>query len=135
MGLVRSRTQHEAARRWIDPLAIRCRGPEQRVSTLSGGNQQKVALARLLNQDVDLLLLDEPTRGIDVESKVALYRLIDELAARGRAVLIVSSYIPELLGCCDRIAVMSRGRLGVSKAVNDWDERSILAEAAGVGAQ
>ena len=90
---------------------------------LSGGNQQKVAIARLLHHDVDVLVLDEPTRGIDVGSKAQIYRLIDELVAvprRGgrapKAVLMVSSYLPELLGLCDRIAVMRRGRLGSRRA-------------------
>ncbi len=68
------------------------------MSDLSGGNQQKIAVARLLHHDVDVFLLDEPTRGIDVGSKAEIYRLIDELACRGKAILMVSSYLPELLG-------------------------------------
>ena len=88
---------------------VKCQGPAQAVGELSGGNQQKVALARLLHQEADVLLLDEPTRGIDVGSKAEIYRLIGELAARGKAVVVVSSYLPELFGVCDRLAVMSRG--------------------------
>ena len=87
----------------------RRRGPAQAVGELSGGNQQKVAIARLLHQQADVLLLDEPTRGIDVGSKAEIYRLIGELAAEGKAILVVSSYLPELFGICDRIAVMTRG--------------------------
>src|SRR5207237_7270541 len=102
----------------------------QRVADLSGGNQQKVALARLLHHDVDVLLLDEPTRGIDVASKAQIYRLIGELAARGKAVLMVSSYTPELLGICDRIAVMYRGRLGPARPASEWTEHAIIAAAA-----
>ena len=104
---------------------------------LSGGNQQKVALARLLHHDVDVLLLDEPTRGIDVASKAEIYRLIDNLVSRaGRpcAVLVVSSYLPELLGVCDRIAVMARGRLGPARPVAEWTEQALLMEASGMGA-
>jgi ribose transport system ATP-binding protein len=106
---------------------------------LSGGNQQKVALARLLHADVDVLLLDEPTRGIDVGAKAGIYRLIDELArgegARApRGVLIVSSYLPELLGICDRIAVMRRGRLGPARPVGEVDEHRIMREATGAEA-
>ena len=92
-------------------LGVKASGPSQAVGTLSGGNQQKVALARLLHQDADVFLLDEPTRGIDVGSKAEIYRLIGEQAAAGKAVLMVSSYLPELMGLCDRIAVMSRGDL------------------------
>jgi ribose transport system ATP-binding protein len=118
-----------AALRWIEKLGVKCRGPEQRVRALSGGNQQKVALARLLEQDVDVLLLDEPTRGIDVGSRADIYRLIDELAARGKAVLMVSSYMPELLGICDRVAVMVKGKLGAARPVSELSEHALLLEA------
>ncbi len=128
--------QSEATRGWIERLGIRCLGPAQRTSDLSGGNQQKVALARLLQHDVDVLLLDEPTRGIDVGAKATIYRLIDDLAAGAnghapKAVLMVSSYLPELLGVCDRIAVMCRGRLGPARPVADVDEHSLMREATG----
>ncbi len=133
-GLVLPARQEAAARRWIERLGIRCRGPRQRVAELSGGNQQKVAVARLLHHDVDVLLLDEPTRGIDVASKAQLYHLIDELAAKRRkAVLMVSSYLPELLGVCDRIAVMCRGRLGPARPVAGLSEHQLMLEAAGQG--
>ena len=98
---------------------------------LSGGNQQKVALARLLYHDVDVLLLDEPTRGIDVASKAQIYELIDALAKSGKAVLLVSSYLPELLGVCDRVAVMTRGRLGPPRPVAELTEHGVLMEAMG----
>lgn len=83
--------QADSSRRWIKRLAIRCREPQQPVGNLSGGNQQKVAISRLLEHGVDVLLLDEPTRGIDVGSKAQIYHVIDELACEGKAVLIVSS--------------------------------------------
>ncbi len=138
--------QSESAQRWISKLGIRTRGPRQPVSDLSGGNQQKVAMARLLHHDVDVLLLDEPTRGIDVASKAQIYQLIDELVRRpgpaeapgeggpGKAVLLVSSYFPELLGVCDRIAVMSRGRLGEARPAAAWTEHALLMEASGARA-
>jgi ribose transport system ATP-binding protein len=126
--------QDANSRPWVQRLAIRCRNPGQPVGALSGGNQQKVALARLLHHDVDVLLLDEPTRGIDVGSKAQIYQVIDELACKGRAVLMVSSYLPELLGTCDRIAVMCKGRLGAAKPVAECTEHSIMLEATG-GAQ
>ncbi len=131
--------QATAAQPWIDRLGIRCRSPRQRVEHLSGGNQQKVALARLLHHDVDVLLLDEPTRGIDVGAKAVIYRLIDELASGAdgrspRAILMVSSYLPELLGVCDRVAVMCRGRLGPPRPVSEWDEHTLMLEATGQAA-
>lgn len=132
--------QETAATTWIKRLGIKCKHPAQPVSDLSGGNQQKVALGRLLHHDVDVLLLDEPTRGIDVASKALIYQIIDELAAgcadKGiapKAVLIVSSYLPELMGICDRVAVMHRGRLGPARPVEELHEQQIMLEATGAG--
>ncbi len=132
-GLVLPARQNAAAAAWIERIGIRCRSPRQPVADLSGGNQQKVALARLLYHDVDLLLLDEPTRGIDVGSKAQIYGLLDRLAAgepekgiRPRAVLLASSYLPELLGVCDRIAVMRRGVLSEARPVAAWSQESLL---------
>jgi ribose transport system ATP-binding protein len=135
--LVWPESQEAAAARVIDRLAIRCRGPRQPVRELSGGNQQKVALARLLHHDVDVFLLDEPTRGIDVASKAQIYAVIDALVADpgagrpARAVLLVSSYFPELLGLCDRVAVMCRRRLGEARPASELDEHRLILEAAG----
>jgi ribose transport system ATP-binding protein len=127
--------QSSTARRWIDAMAVKCREPFQRIADLSGGNQQKIALARLLHHDVDVLLLDEPTRGIDVASKAQIYQKIDDLVARHRkAVLLVSSYTPELLGTCDRVAVMRRGKLGPARPATEIDEHSLLLEATGEAA-
>ena len=118
---------------WLERLGIQCREPDQRVVELSGGNQQKVVLARLLHQQADILLLDEPTRGIDVGSKAEIYRLIGELAAQGKAIIFVSSYLPELLGICDSLAVMARGRLNPSRPVAEWTAEQIMAAATGGG--
>ena len=123
--------QAQQARRWIERLGIRCHSPEQTVGQLSGGNQQKVAIARLLCHDVDVLLLDEPTRGIDLGAKATIYQQIDALACAGKAVLVVSSYLPELLGICDRIAVMCRGVLGEAHPVAEIDGHRIMLEATG----
>ena len=114
-----------------DELKVRMRDPRQAVRTLSGGNQQKVAFARLVHQDASVLLLDEPTRGIDVGSKAQIYEAIARAAAAGKGVLMVSSYLPELLGVCDRLAVMSRGRLGPAKPVAEWTPESVLEAAIG----
>ena len=128
-GTVLASRQGAAARRWIDALTIKCAGPAQAVRDLSGGNQQKVALARLLQLDVDVLLLDEPTRGIDVKSRAQIHGLVADLAARGKAVLLVSSHLPELFEICDRIAVMRRGRLGAARPIGETDEHAVLSEA------
>jgi len=128
-GLVFPSRQNHTSQQWIDRLDIRCRGPQQQVSELSGGNQQKVALARLLQHEVDIFLLDEPTRGIDVGAKAQIYQLIDEVARKGKAVLMVSSYLPELVGICDRIAVMSRGRMEEASPVEELNEQMIMREA------
>jgi ribose transport system ATP-binding protein len=132
-GLLSLSAQRQATRDWIQRLGIKATDPSQPVSDLSGGNQQKVALARLLHHGVDVLLLDEPTRGIDVGSKSQIYELIDRLACEGKAILIVSSYLPELLGMCDRIQVMSRGRLGQAKNTEDWSAQTLLQQATGAG--
>jgi ribose transport system ATP-binding protein len=129
LGWVIPARQRRLVARWIREMRIACRSPAQPAQDLSGGNQQKVALARLLHQEADIFLLDEPTRGIDVGSKVEVYRLMGELAAAGKGVLFVSSYLPELLGVSDRIAVMSRGKLSPARDARDWTEESIMAYA------
>ena len=128
-GWLETRAMRRAVERWMAQLGIRAAGADQAVGELSGGNQQKVAFARLLHHDVDVLLLDEPTRGIDVASKAQIYGWIGELAARGKGILLVSDYVPELLGVCDRIAVMHRGRLGRARPANDWTEHDIMTAA------
>jgi ribose transport system ATP-binding protein len=130
-GFLSPSREHAAAARFIERLGVRARGPEQRVSELSGGNQQKVAVARLLHHDVDVLLLDEPTRGIDVRSRAEIHRLIGELCAVGKAVLVVSSHLDELLALCDRVAVMHKGVLGAARPASGLSERALLEEATG----
>jgi ribose transport system ATP-binding protein len=130
-GFLSPQEERKVTRRWLGELGIRATGPGQRVGELSGGNQQKVALARLLHHDVDVLLLDEPTRGIDVRSRGEIHRLVDELCAQGKAVLMVSSHLDELIAVCDRIAVMHRGVLGPARSAAGLSERELLKEAAG----
>ena len=120
-----------ATQEQIESLSIKTTGPWQSVSSLSGGNQQKVALARLMHHDVDIFLLDEPTRGVDIGSKQQIYTLINQVATQGKSVIMVSSYLPELLGVCDRIAVMSKGKLGAAKPTSEWTQESLLKEAVG----
>jgi ribose transport system ATP-binding protein len=123
--------QKAAADRWTGDLAVKCRDSDQPVGELSGGNQQKVALARLLEHPASILLLDEPTRGIDVGSKAQIYEIIGRLAAAGKTVIVVSSYLPELLGLCDTIGVMRRGELVAVRPRSEWSEPEILGFAVG----
>jgi ribose transport system ATP-binding protein len=132
-GWISRTRQRFEAEKWANRIAIRTRNVMEKVRRLSGGNQQKVALARLLHQEVDILLLDEPTRGIDIGSKQQVYSLIEELAGEGKAILMVSSYIPELFGMCDRLAVMSRGRLSETRAIDQWTPESVMQAAIGTG--
>lgn len=134
-----SRLRAVASHGWIDRdrqdektsaimqrLRIKAPHPRTVVAKLSGGNQQKVAVGRLLHQDPDILLLDEPARGVDIGSKSDIYDEIVRLARAGKAILMVSSYLPELFAVCDRIAVMTRGRLSEARPASDWTPDSIM---------
>lgn len=124
-------TQRKQAGKLVNSLKIKTRGVQQQVGALSGGNQQKIIVARLLHQDADVLLLDEPTRGIDIGSKAQVYETIAACAAQNKAILMVSSYLPELFGMCDRLAVMSRGRLSEVRPVDEWTPESVMQAAVG----
>ncbi len=111
LGFVRRNAERQALARHIESMRIRLASAEQPARNLSGGNQQKVVLAKWLERNCEVLLFDEPTRGIDVGAKVEIYRLINDLAAAGKAILLISSELPEVLGMSDRILVMHEGRL------------------------
>ncbi|HTU93006.1 MAG TPA: sugar ABC transporter ATP-binding protein [Gemmataceae bacterium] len=111
LGFVRRRAERQALARHIEELRIRLASAEQPARNLSGGNQQKVVLAKWLERHCEVLLFDEPTRGIDVGAKVEIYRLINDLAAAGKAIVLISSELPEVLGMSDRVLVMHEGRL------------------------
>jgi ribose transport system ATP-binding protein len=130
-GLVRPRVERETARTWMDRLEVKAEHGGQAIGQLSGGNQQKIAFGRLLYHQARMLLLDEPTRGIDVGSKASIYQRIGEAAADGCAVVVVSSYIPELLGICDTIGVMCRGEVTTVRPASDWTEHGLVAAAIG----
>ena len=130
-GFIHQRCQQQATQEWMDRLEVTARGPSQMISELSGGNQQKIALGRLLHHEAAILLLDEPTRGIDVGSKAQIYQLLNQLAAQGKAIVFVSSYLPELLGVCDTIGVMCRGVLSEVRPADQWTEHGIMAAAVG----
>ncbi|HEX8870159.1 MAG TPA: sugar ABC transporter ATP-binding protein, partial [Lentzea sp.] len=110
-GWVDENEEYSVAERFRRSMGIRTPAVSTQVGTLSGGNQQKVVLAKWMFTDPDVLILDEPTRGIDVGAKYEIYSIINDLAAQGRAVLVISSELPELLGLCDRIYALSEGRI------------------------
>jgi rhamnose transport system ATP-binding protein len=118
----------------VDQLAIRCAGLEQKVGELSGGNQQKVVIGKWFATRPKAIILDEPTKGIDVGSKAAVHTVIGELVARGVSVILVSSELPELMGIADRIVVMHKGRIVRVIARPEFDAGAIVAAAAGLGA-
>lgn len=110
-GLISFFKERTLVQRYISDLGVVCPSPEQRVNLLSGGNQQKVVFAKLAATRPAILVLHEPTQGIDVRAKIDIYRIVDELARQGVAILIISSEVRELLGVCDRILVMYNGRI------------------------
>ena len=111
VGLVNRRKQRQQAEKMIDELNIRTPSPQQEIRYLSGGNQQKVVIGKWLLNDSKVLIMDEPTRGIDVGAKVEIYELMNELTENGAGILMISSELPEVLGMSDRVLVMSQGRL------------------------
>ncbi len=131
-GLLRRAPERHAAAAACAQLAVRTPSVETAVGALSGGNQQKVVLARWLARAPKVLIVDEPTRGIDVGAKAAVHELLDELARQGAAVLMVSSDLPELLSLCTRLAVMRHGRLVGEVAREQFSESAVLRLMAGV---
>jgi ABC-type sugar transport system ATPase subunit len=113
-------------RRMIERLGIRCSGPAQAVSNLSGGNQQKVALAKWLLSGARVLVLDEPTRGVDVGARQEIYQIVRELAADGVAIVMVSSDLPEILSVCERVIIMHEGRVTGELAASEMTEAKIM---------
>lgn len=133
-GMVTARREQAVAREYIDRLRIRTPGVNQKVRFLSGGNQQKVVLAKWLNTAPEILVLCEPTRGIDVGAKAEIYQLINELAAGGKAILFISSELPEILGLSDRILVMHEGRIAACLQREEATAEKIMFHATGLSA-
>jgi rhamnose transport system ATP-binding protein len=131
---VRRAAEAALAQRIVDRLAIRCSGLEQPVGELSGGNQQKVVIGKWFATTPKVIMLDEPTKGVDVGSKAAVHEVIGELVAQGVSVIVVSSELPELMGIADRIAVMHKGRIARILPRGEFDAGVIVAAAAGLGA-
>jgi len=130
-GFINPRQEKDAAQKQIDALAIKTPNMEQQVLNLSGGNQQKVALTKCLAANPDILILSEPTQGIDVGVKFEIYQFIAEQAAAGRAVILISSELGELLGLSHRILVMHRGRIAAELDGNAATQQEVLRYALG----
>ena len=129
-GFVNDKKVKEGTQWVIDSMSVKTPSQKTKIGSLSGGNQQKVILGRWLLTEPDVLLLDEPTRGIDVGAKYEIYQLIIDLASKGKGVIMVSSEMPELLGISDRILVMSNGRVAGIVETKDTNQEEILALAA-----
>jgi ribose transport system ATP-binding protein len=111
-GVLKAGSELNMVRKGIEDLSIRCTGPKHVCQNLSGGNQQKVVLAKWIFTDPKILILDEPTRGVDIGAKKEIYSIINELAGKGVAIIMVSSELPEVLGMSDRIMVVHEGHIG-----------------------
>jgi ABC-type sugar transport system ATPase subunit len=129
---INKKKEAENARKFVNELRIKTPGLEQRVEALSGGNRQKVVLARWLFTKSTVLIFDEPTAGVDVGVKYEIYNLIGKLAKEGIGVLVISSDLPELLGICNRIAVMCEGRLAGVLSRDQATQEKIMMLATGV---
>src|SRR5699024_8895152 len=121
----------EISSRFISSLMIKTTGIFQKCKFLSGGNQQKVVLAKWLNCDSDILILDEPTRGIDINAKSEIYQMIVDLAESRKSVIVISSELPEVIGLCDRVYVMYEGRITGQLDREELDQESIMHYAMG----
>ncbi|HET7412291.1 MAG TPA: ATP-binding cassette domain-containing protein, partial [Pararhizobium sp.] len=126
IGFFRHRREREIVQNLIDALRIKLGSMQDPVSSLSGGNQQKIVLAKWFHADVDLIILDEPTRGVDVGAKTEIYSLIHRLAAQGKAVIVISSEHAELFGLCDRVLVMGEGELRGTLMPDEYQEEKLL---------
>ncbi len=133
-GWVRRAAEQTLAERYTKRLRVKAPSLETITAGLSGGNQQKIALAKWLARSCDVLLIDEPTRGVDVGAKAEIYQLLDELACEGKALLVVSSELPELIGLCRRILVMREGRIAGEVGRGDFSEATLMRLMAGIAA-
>jgi rhamnose transport system ATP-binding protein len=131
-GIIRVGLERQRVREAIERYGIRATGPQQPVATLSGGNQQKALLARWLERDPRVVILDEPTRGVDVGAKAQIHALIDQLAARGKAVLFISSDLGEIVGMSDRILVMNRGTIETELQGPEMTPHNVILAASGL---
>ncbi|MGF1695442.1 sugar ABC transporter ATP-binding protein [Vibrio lamellibrachiae] len=132
LGIISTKSETDAAKQYIDKMAIKTPTVEQIVGNLSGGNQQKVVIGKWLFRDAKVMIFDEPTRGIDVGAKYAIYELLDELACQGVGVIMISSELPEVLGMSDRVIVMKEGEMTAMLNTADTSQEEIMQYATGV---
>lgn len=132
LGLLDRKAEDRQASDLTKRLGVRMAGIDARVSTLSGGNQQKVAIAKQLSIDPKVIIMDEPTRGIDVGAKVEIHRLLRQLASKGVGIVVISSELPELIGLCDRVMVVREGRIAGELGADELSEEAIIMLASGV---
>jgi ribose transport system ATP-binding protein len=128
-GLVSDMREKQVAVNFVNKLSVKSSSTKQAVGNLSGGNQQKVIIAKWLYRDCNIIIFDEPTRGIDIGAKFEIYQMLDELAKQGKAIIVVSSDLKELMAISDRIAVMSDGKMASEFTKADWSEEKIAAAA------
>lgn len=129
-SFVKNKIENEIVARYVDYLKIKASGPEAKITTLSGGNQQKVILSKALATEAKVLFLDEPTRGIDVGAKAEIYKIIQELSGRGIAIIVISSEMPELISLCDRFIVLRSGKIAGEFQKEEVNEQMLLKAAA-----
>ena len=131
-GMIDKKAEKQAVQSYVDSLRVKTPSLEQESQYLSGGNQQKLIVAKWLATDSDILIFDEPTRGIDVGAKYEIYQLMHDLVAGGKSIIMVSSDFEELTGMSDRIIVVSEGRLAGERAAGSFDKTELLDLASGV---
>ena len=128
-GLISHSNERKLAAEYIEKLSIRSSSIDQPAGDLSGGNQQKVVIAKWLYRNCQIIIFDEPTRGIDIGARFEIYRMLEDLAREGRAIIVVSSDLKELMAISDRIAVMSDGKMVEEFSRGQWSEEKIAVAA------
>ena len=131
-GLVQKALEDRQAQMYVEMLDIKCSSIDKPVSSLSGGNQQKVLLSKLLTVKPKVIIMDEPTRGIDVGAKAEIHRLLRNLANEGTGIIMISSELPEIIGMCDRVIVMHEGVINGEVGLQELNEKRIIQLASGI---
>jgi len=125
-GVIRNQEEREVARNFVDAMNIKAKHIEQRVATLSGGNQQKVVVSKYLHSGSNILMMDEPTRGVDIGAKEEIHRIIRSLAEKGKSIIVFSSEYPEIFNLCDRIYLLRDGQIVKEVKNQDANPQEIL---------
>ena len=125
-GFINKKKEQELVNQGIEELKIRCFGPQHECDNLSGGNQQKVVFAKWIYTNPKVLILDEPTRGVDIGAKTEIYNIINELTAKGVAIIMVSSELPEIINMCNRCYVMCEGKITGELSEEEFSQEAIM---------